>query len=255
LVIQRYITKEILQAFVAVVVVLLLIFSTRHFVLFLADAASGKISSEIVFNMLTFHTITSLNVILPFGLYIAVLIAFGRMYKDSEMTAMSACGIGPMRVIRIVLLVAMFCSLLVVFFSFWAKPWAHEKVYQVREQAQAESPFATVSAGQFSSLGQGRQVFYVETLSEDRTQLEDVFVQSHQTNGLMDVFSAKSGHQLINSKNHTRYLVLVDGFRYHGVPGSADFTIQKFKKNAIRLEQKEIVSLRRTRWALSLIHI
>jgi lipopolysaccharide export system permease protein len=249
LVIDRYLTKEILQAFVAVVVVLLLIFSTRHFVLFLADAASGKISSEIVLNMLALRTITSLSVILPFGLYIAVLLAFGRLYKDSEMTALSACGVGPVRVIRTVFLVSVACSMLVVFFSFWATPWAHEKVFQVREQAQAATPFATVSAGQFSGIGHGRQVFYVEKLTEDRSRLEDVFVQSQETNGRMDVFSARSGHQTINPKSHARYLVLVDGYRYLGTPGSADFTIQKFKKNAIRLEQKEIVSLHRTRWA------
>jgi len=234
---------------VAVVVVLLLIFSTRHFVLFLADAASGKISSEIVFKMMALHSITSLSVILPFGLYIAVLLAFGRLYKDSEMTALAACGVGPMRVIRTVFLVAIGCSLLVAIFSFWATPWAHEKVFQVREQAQAATPFATVSAGQFSGIGNGRQVFYVEKLTADRSRLEDVFVQSQKKDGRLDVFSARSGHQFIDPKTHTRYLVLVDGYRYHGTPGSADFTIQQFKKNAIRLEQQDVVPLHRTRWA------
>ena len=233
----------------AVVVILLLIFSTRHFVLFLADAASGKISSEIVFNMLALRTITSLSVILPFGLYIAVLLAFGRLYKDSEMTALAACGVGPMRVIRTVFFVSVGCSLLVVISSFWATPWAHEKVFQVREQAQAETPFAIVSAGKFSGIGNSRQVFYVEKLTEDRSQLEDVFMQSQEKNGRMDVFSARSGHQFIDPETHARYLVLVDGYRYHGTPGSADFTIQQFKKNAIRLEQQDVVPLHRSRWA------
>ena len=239
----------------AVVVILLLIFSTRHFVLFLADAASGKISSEIVLNMLALRTITSLSVILPFGLYIAVLLAFGRLYKDSEMTALSACGVGPGRVIRTVFLVAMACSMLVVAFSFWATPWAHEKVFQVREQAQAATPFATVSAGQFSSIGNSGQVFYVEKLTEDRSQLEDVFVQSQEKDGRLDVFSARSGHQYIDPKTHARYLVLVDGYRYHGTPGSADFTIQQFKKNAIRLEQQDVVPMHRTRWATSTLDL
>ena len=233
----------------AVVIVLLLIFSTRHFALFLADAASGKISSEIVFNMLALRTVTSLSVIFPFGLYIAVLLAFGRLYKDSEMTALAACGVGPVRVIRAVFLVAVVCSMLVVVFSFWVTPWAHEKVFQVREQARAATPFATVAAGQFSGIGNSGQVFYVEELTEDRSQLEDVFVQSIQKDGRLDVFSARSGHQTIDPKNHARYLVLMDGYRYVGTPGSADFTIQKFKKNALQLEQQEVVSLHRTRWA------
>lgn len=233
----------------AVVVVLLLVFSTRHFVLFLADAASGKISSEIIFNILALHTITSLNVILPFGLYIAVLLAFGRLYKDSEMTALAACGVGPVRVIRTVFLMAMACSMVVMILSFWATPWAHEKVFQVREQAQATTPFAAVSAGQFSSISHGKQVFYVDELTEDRTRLEDVFVQSQGNEGRLDIFSARSGHQYIDPKTHARYLVLVDGYRYHGAPGSADFTIQQFKKNAMRLEQQDVVPLHRTRWA------
>ncbi len=239
----------------AVVVVLLLIFTTRHFVLFLADAASGKISSEIVFNLLALRTVTSLSVILPFGLYIAVLLAFGRLYKDSEMTALAACGVGPVRVIRTVFLVAMGCSVLVVAFSFWATPWAHEKVFQVREQAQAATPFATVSAGQFSSIGNGGQVFYVEKLNEDRTRLEDVFVQSQTTDGRLDVFSARSGHQYVDPKTHARYLVLVDGYRYLGSPGSADFTIQQFEKNAMRLEQQDVVPLHRTRWATPTLYL
>jgi len=234
---------------VAVVVVLLLVFSTRHFVFFLADAASGKISSEIIFNMLALHTVTSLNVILPFGLYIAVLLAFGRLYKDSEMTALAACGVGPVRVVRTVFLVAMACSVVVIIFSFWATPWAHEKVFQVREQAQATTPFATVSAGQFSGINHGRQVFYVEKLTEDRSRLEDVFVQSQANNGRLDVFSARSGHQYVDPKTRARYLVLVDGYHYQGKLGSADFTIQQFKKNAMRLEQQDVVPLHRTRWA------
>ena len=71
----------------------------------------------------------------------------------------------------------------------------------------------------------------------------------------MDVFSARSGHQYIDPKTHARYLVLVDGYRYLGTPGSADFTIQQFGKNAIRLEQQDVVPLHRTRWATSTLDL
>lgn len=235
----------------AVVVVLLLIFVTRHFVLFLADAASGKISSEIVFSMLGLRTVTSLSVIVPFGLYIAVLLAFGRLYKDCEMTALAACGMGPVRMIRTVFIVSVVCSLFVVIFSFWVTPWAHEKLFQVREQSKAETPFATVSAGQFSSIGNSGKVFYVEKLNEDRLVLKDVFVQSQENDGRIDIISARSGHQYVDPKTNARYLVLVDGHRYIGTPGKADFAIQRFDINATRLEQQEVVPLHRTRLATS----
>jgi lipopolysaccharide export system permease protein len=65
----------------------------------------------------------------------------------------------------------------------------------------------------------------------------------------MDIFSARSGHQYIDPKTHARYLVLVDGYRYMGTPGSADFRIQKYEKNAMRLEAQEVIPLHRKRWA------
>lgn len=249
MVINRYITKEILQTFIAVVVVLLLVFLSRQLVLYLAEAASGTISNAIVFNLLALRTITSFSVILPFGFYLAVLLAFGRLYKDSEMTALAACGVGPRRVLKAVTLIATACALVVAVFSFWATPLANEKVFQVREQAQAVSPFATVSAGQFSGIGNSGQVFYVENLSADRKRLKDVFVQSEQKDGEIDIFSAKSGHQYIDPKTHARYLVLVDGYHYLGMPGSADFRIQKYEKSAMRIEEQEVTPLHRTRWA------
>lgn len=249
MIIHRYFAKEILQSLAAVVIILLLIFMTRYLVLYLSDAAAGKISGEIVFDMLALRTVTSFSVILPFGLYIAVLLAFGRLYKDSEMTALSACGVGPSRIIRTVLVVAVACSAIVSIFSFWATPWAQEKVYQVREEAQAETPFATIAAGQFSGIGNGGQVFYVEELSEDRSRLKDVFIQALQKDGQFDIFSARSGHQYVDPRTNARYLVLEDGFRYIGYPGRADFKIQQFEKNAMRLEEQEIVPMHRTRWA------
>lgn len=230
-------------------VVLLLIFLTRYLVLYLSDAASGKISGEIVFDMLALRTVTSFSIILPFGLYIAILLAFGRLYKDSEMTALAACGVGPLNVIRTVVLIAVCCSALVAVFSFWATPWAHEKVYQVREKAQAATPFAAVAAGQFSGIGKGNQVFYVENLSQDRSRLKDVFIQTLQQDGQLDIFSASSGHQYVDPNTNARYLVLVNGYRYIGIPGRSDFKIQQFEKTAMRLEEREVVPMHRTRWA------
>jgi lipopolysaccharide export system permease protein len=251
LIINRYFTREILQSLLAVVVVLLLIFLTRYLVLYLSDAAAGKISSKIIFEMLAFRTITSFSVILPFGLYIAVLLAFGRLYKDSEMTALAACGVGPAQVFRSVLIVAFCCSAVVAIFSFWATPWAHEQVYKVRDREQAVTPFASVAAGQFSDIGRGGQVFYVENLSEDRSRLKDIFIQSQQKDGQLDIFSASSGHQYVDPETNARYLVLVEGYRYIGLPGRADFKIQHFKKNAMRLVERDIIPAHRTRWAAS----
>jgi len=249
-VIQRYLAKEVLQTLFAVMTVLLLIFMARYFSLYLADASVGEISGEIVFEMLLLRTITSLSVMLPFGLFVAVLLAFGRLYKDSEMTALAACGVGHGRVMSTVGFIGLLCAAVVAALSFWWTPWAHEKALQVREQAQAGTAFESVSAGQFNKIGGARQVFYVEGLSDDHKQLQNVFVQTISDNGQLDIFSARSGYQTIDPQSGIRYLVLVDGYRYQGLPGSVDFKIHQYEKNAVRLEEMSATPLRRKHWSI-----
>lgn len=249
MVIDRYLAKEVMQTLLAVLVVLLLIFMGRYFALYLADASAGKISAAIVVDMLLLQTLASLSVILPFGLYVAVLLAFGRLYKDSEMTALAACGVGIGRVLRTVLALAVLCSGVVAVLAFWGTPWAHEKALQVKEQTSAVTPFAAVSAGQFSEIGAAGRVFYVEELSADRTELHNVFVQDRKE-GELSLYSARSGYRYSDPETGDSYLVLVDGYRYEGLPGRVDFTLNEFHKYAVRLEEQAVVPLRRKRWSV-----
>lgn len=250
MIIYRYLIKEVMQNLLAVLTVLLLIFMGRYFALYLADASVGEITGDIVFEMLLLRTVTSLSIMLPFGLFVAVLLAFGRLYKDSEMTALTACGVSPGRVLVAVGAVALICSVLVAGLSFWGTPWAHEKSLQVREQAQTGTAFESVAAGQFNKIGNAGQVFYVEGLSEDHTRLRNVFVQAKTADGQLDIFSARSGYQSIDRKTGAHYLVLVDGYRYQGLPGDVEFKIHQYEKNGVRLDVQEVAPLRRTHWSI-----
>lgn len=250
MIIDRYLAREVLQTFLAVLLVLLLIFMGRYFALYLADASAGKISGAIVIDMLFLRTITSLSIMIPFSLFVAVLLAFGRLYKDSEMTAMVACGIGPGRVLSTVVVIATLSSVLVAGLSLWGTPWAHEQALQVREQAKSGTAFESVAAGQFNKIGSGDRVFYVESLSEDRKQLRNIFIQSNTKDGQLDIFSARSGYQYVDEKSGARYLVLEDGYRYQGLPGSVDFKIHQYEKSAMRLQNLNVAPLRRTHWSI-----
>jgi lipopolysaccharide export system permease protein len=249
-VIHRYLAKEVLQTLFAVLLVLLLIFMGRYFALYLADASVGTISSDIVLDMLFLRTLTSFNIMLPFALFIAVLLAFGRLYKDSEMTALLACGIGPGQILKVVMVIALGCSVVVALVSFFVGPWAQEKALQVQEQARTGNVFEAVSAGQFNKIGNSSQVFYVEGLSEDHSQLHNVFIQSQTPDGVLEVFSARSGYQQVDATTGARYLVLVDGYRYQGEPGSVDFKVFQYEKNAVRLDDQGVTPLRRNHWSI-----
>ncbi len=249
MIIDRYIAREVLQTLLAVMLVLLLIFLGRFFALFLSDALAGRISSAIVLDMLMLRTVTALGLMLPFALYVAVLLAFGRLYKDNEMTALAACGVGMGRVLRTVLVLGLLLSVLVGVLSLWSSPWAYETSTRLREEAAAGDAFAAVNAGRFNLIGGGERVFYVESLSQDRSVLQDVFVSDRRRDGLT-LYSAASGYREHDPDTGVSYLVLLDGFRYEGRPGALDFRIYRFAKNAVRLDEGEVKTLKRRLQAL-----
>ena len=90
LILQRYLFREVAQAFGAVLAVLLLVFLSHRFVRFLTEAAAGQISADLIFVLLALKVAVKLSVLLPLALYIGVLLGLGRMHKDSEIIAMSA---------------------------------------------------------------------------------------------------------------------------------------------------------------------
>ncbi|NOZ54740.1 MAG: LPS export ABC transporter permease LptF [Gammaproteobacteria bacterium] len=239
-VIDRYIIVEILQTLLAVLVVLLLIFMGRYFAVYLADAAAGEIAGVVVIDLLLLRTVSALNMMLPFSLYIAVLLAFGRFYKDSEMTALASSGVGVTRVLRPILALSLVFTVIVALLSLWLSPWAEAKRASIIAAAEANSDLDGVLPGQFNQIGKrDKVVFYVGELSDDRQTMKNVFVQLEK-NGQSDVLSASQGYKYLDKETGDRYLVFEDGYRYQGIPGSRNFTIQRYQKNAIRIDAPSV---------------
>ncbi|WP_455374669.1 LPS export ABC transporter permease LptF [Kaarinaea lacus] len=240
MIIDRYLISEIVQTMAAVLFVLLLIFMGRYFAIFLADAAAGEITGGVVLDLLLLRTLSALNLMLPFALYISILLAFGRLYKDNEMTALAASGVTTPRILLTVFSLGLLFALLVGMFSLWLSPWAERQRSTITFESEKSSMLQNVLPGQFNELGKRKDaVFYVEEVSDDNKQLSNVFAQI-KSKDTMDVFSANKGYQYRDEKTGDTYLVLIDGFRYQGLPGKQDFLIQEYEKNAIRIVEPNI---------------
>ena len=99
-IIERYIIKEALQNFFAVVAVLLLIYMSNRYVRYLADAAIGEIDSGVIFQLLMLKLTANSVILLPLALYLGILLALGRLYRDSEIIALHAGGVCMQDVVR-----------------------------------------------------------------------------------------------------------------------------------------------------------
>jgi len=244
MIIDRYLITEIVQTLAAVLFVLLLIFMGRYFALYLADAAAGEITGAIVLDLLFLRTMSAMSLMLPFSLYIAILLAFGRLYKDNEMTALAASGVTAPRILLTIFGLGMVFALIVSMFSLFLSPWAERQRSAITAESEKSSMLQSVMPGQFNELGSRKDaVFYVEEVSGNNKELSNIFAQI-RTKNTMDVFSAQRGYQYRDEATGDTYLVLMDGFRYQGMPGKQDFLIQEYEKNAIRIVEPSVIQKR-----------
>ncbi len=236
MIIRRYILRETALTLFAVTSVLLLIFFSTRFVRLLGDVASGRLPAELVFNVLGLELLKNLASILPLAVFFAVLLALGRLYRDQEMVALNASGIGQLDITRMLLFLAPFVLILNGFLSLYAAPWAAQRIDQIRHAAEHRSELSLLSAGRFTESKDGNLIMYVESLSDDQRELENVFVQRRGSDS-KSILASNTGYRYIDENSGDEFMVMVDGYRYEGEPGKADYRITKFGKHAVRINE------------------
>lgn len=249
-ILDRYLFRETLETWAGVTGVLLLILLASRFAFYLGDAASGRLPGSAVFTLLGLSVVNYLTLIIPLGLFLAVMLAFGRLYRDSEMVALMACGVGVRDLYRPLLRLAGLLAVVLLVLALFVGPWAAEKGFLVRKHAEHEAEVAVFEAGRFKSTRDGTAVYYAEKVDNRTLALDNVFVQrvdrvpvkgadGVETQAMSDrvsVITAASGRQETDPATGTRRLVLRDGRRYTGVPGDPGFSVIEFAEHGVVID-------------------
>ncbi|WP_237711167.1 LPS export ABC transporter permease LptF [Oceanimonas sp. GK1] len=237
----RYLFRETLKTQLAVLFVLLLIFISQNFIDVLGKAASGEIPGALVGKLLLLNLPEMATLMLPVSLFIGILFAHGRLYAESEMTVMKAVGMGPGRIMRTTLVLALLWTALALLNSLWLNPWAKNQVFQLREEIKADPGFAVLREARFMSLDGGRIVGYVEELEEDDdgNRLNRLFVvQQGQAQRAPAIVVADSGR--LHEQDDGQWLTLEHGRRYSGTPGNREFDVAEFDEYSAYIRPSEI---------------
>ncbi|HET7306494.1 MAG TPA: LPS export ABC transporter permease LptF [Gammaproteobacteria bacterium] len=232
-IVDRYIFREVLQTWGAVTLVLMLILVSNQFASYLGDAAAGTLPGGAVLTLVGLAALNYLLIVVPVGLFFAIMLALGRLYHDSEMTAMRACGVASWDVYRPVMLFTLMLTIGLAVLSLEVSPWVVATSDAVQNLAQRQAEFTHFEAGRFKSVG-GNGIFYAEGVAPDG-RLKDVFAENHQQ-GEVRIVAADAGVQKPAPDGHGRFMVLRDGWRYQGTPGKADFRIARFDKYGVRIK-------------------
>lgn len=209
-----------------------------------SKAASGALQADTILTLLGLKSISNLNMILPLSLYLAILLAFSRLYKDNEMAVLSACGIGQLVLLRPVFKLAFFFAIVVGGITLYVSPWAQDKSRALIKKSETTSDVQALTAGRFKETPGGGGVIYIEETGDENSKLSNVFIQRKDKDN-QTLISSSSGYQYTDPETSSRFLVLEKGYRYEGQPGKEDYLVIKFQKHGIRLVDKELLDKNR----------
>ncbi|MFD2191089.1 LPS export ABC transporter permease LptF [Pistricoccus aurantiacus] len=240
MIVFRYLTREILLTMLAVAGVLLLVIMGSRFIRYFGSAAQGEIPVSILGWLMLYHLPGFLELILPLAFFLAVLLAYGQLYLNSEITVLVACGMSPARLLQISLLPALIVAVTVALCSLWLTPAGALEQERLISEQQSQLDFSLLSPGRFQDFGEGRTA-YTQAMNSAKTRMEGVFISERQkrSDGTPEnvVTRAAGGYQTVDDETGSRFLVLTDGQRYSVDPGKHQAERLEFDTYAVRLSR------------------
>jgi lipopolysaccharide export system permease protein len=225
--VQRYVLREVVQTWLAVTGVLVAILVSNQLSRVLGQAAENQYGRHVVIDLIALGAVMNLSVIVPVGLLLAMVLTLGRLYHDSEMAALQACGFAPAKLLAPLAVIALGLAWL----SFFQVPRADQQVQLIRRSAYKEAQFGQLDAGRFRSFSGGDAVFYAERVDHDGV-LHNVFVR-REAAGRIEVALADTATYSKVSADGMHFVTLFNGRRYEGIPGQSDFRVIEFREHGI----------------------
>lgn len=236
MVIARYISKEIFSMFCAIVFILLFIALSNKFVMFLAKAASGKLPVALVFKVVGLYIPEFFAILAPVAMFIAILFTHSRLHADSEIAVLLTSGFNWARLTRTTLIVAVVVAAFVAAINLVIVPVISVTREKLLADGQVAGVINAITPGRFQTIDDNDQlVFYVENVLANG-QLENIFIAQQPNSDKVDadksvvVLTSKTASIKAQDDPNEFYLVLRNGYRYVGTPGTANYTVTSFSE-------------------------
>ena len=225
--------------------IVLVVALTSRFIQYLGQAVAGELASDVLLLLIFYRLPDFLLVILPLALFLGILLAYGRMYAESEMVILASSGLSQFRLLLMTLGSSAIIVALVAILSLQLAPWGIRHTEQLKQNQEQLTEIDLIVAGQFQSFGDGNRVTYAERIAANATegrQLENVFVaagsQTEDGSGeQLRIIIAESARPEIDAETGARFMRLENVHQYDGIPGTADYRIGQFDVQSILLPE------------------
>ncbi len=232
-ILDRYLIKEMLLTWGAVTVVLLVIMIGNVLARTLSRVTDGSIAADYLVALVGLKSVGILVTLIPLSLYLGILLAHGRFYRDNEMTVMQACGVSWLDIVRPTAIIGMIGALIIALLTSFASPWAARSEQQLLVDMRERSALSALLPGRFVVSRDGSTVLFVEETSADKTQFNSVFMYRQREDELPVVDNARIVSYQSDRLTGDEYLIFTDGQTAIGVPGQSEYIVTDFKRQGV----------------------
>lgn len=236
---NRYFSKELAQTFAGVSFILLVVIVGQSFVSLLAKVMKGKLPADVVVSMLGLGILKSAILLIPFALLLTIMLTLGRYYRDSEIYAIKASGIGSRSLLRNASLLFIPLIVFLFYLSIYSAPWAEQQIETIKQKAGGLTDIYSLTPGQFIESNQGNWVIFVEQSDRESGEVKNVFIYDRRE-GNVAIETAQNAEQKNLAELGGESLILKKGQRYEGTPGEGGFTLLSFDQHAVRIPEFDL---------------
>ncbi|MGA7871100.1 MAG: LPS export ABC transporter permease LptF [Candidatus Binatus sp.] len=227
-IIDRYVAREVLAPFAVDVGLLTFALVTGKLLKLMDMVVNHDVSLGEVLGIIGYIMPAFLELTFPMALLLGVLMGFGRMSSDQEMTAARACGVSLYRLAIPVMFVALGVYALSSYFAFSLRPWANSnlrnKLYELSQTRTSAGLKEKIFNSNFPGL-----VVYVDEMSDSDSSMKGVMISDARDPHNQNTIIAKRGAMFPDPKNKTITLRLFDGSIFGVEPENDATHVTSFK--------------------------
>ncbi len=224
--------QEMARHFGAAFTVLFSVVLTLLLIRVLGQATEGLADPRDLFLLIGLACLSYLQFILGLALFLAVLMSFSRMYRDSEMVIWFGAGARPGQFFGVVLRFSAPVIAVIALLTLVAWPWANRQDEALRQRFEQRSDLSRAAPGQFRRSASGKRVFFIGKGADGKGLARNIFIRELDQ-GRETITLAREA--ALTTRDGARYLLLSDGHRYVHTLGMSDYQITGFGSMGVRL--------------------
>lgn len=234
MIILRYLSKQILQVTAAITFLLLAVVVMGRLLKYLGQASQGEIDSSVLVLLMSYRMPEFIQMILPLAVLLGILLAYGRMYAENEMTVLVACGLSKKRLLGMTLVSSSAVAILVGALTLQVTPWGLVNTTNLLEAQKDLNEFDVMVPGIFQDISGGARTTYTESIVDQ--EMKDIFMHEREANRVTVAASAS----LVEDETRGRFVLFQEGSLSQGASGETEYTLTRFSEFGVRIPQREI---------------